>query len=230
VLSEARTVAPPSANSVRPAEILHVLHVFGGPEGGGNALGVVLDGDAVAPGERQRMARELGYSETVFVDDPAAGRVQIFTPATELAFAGHPLVGTAWLLERHGYPADVMRPPAGEVPARREGGLCFVAGRPEWAPRFSWHQLGSPGEVDALSAPERGLEAFWAWADEAAGRVRARVFPRDLGIEEDEATGAAAVVLGAELGRPLEIHQGRGSLIRVSPRPDGLIEIGGRVE
>jgi len=209
--------------------ILHVLHVFGGPEGGGNALGVVLDGRAVAPGQRQRMAHELGYSETVFVDDPAAGRVQIFTPGVELPFAGHPLVGAAWLLDRHGYPADVLRPPAGEVPARREDGLSFVAGRPEWAPGFSWHQLGSPGEVDALSAPQKGLEAFWAWTGEDSGRVRARVFPRDLGIEEDEATGSAAVLLGAELRRPLEIHQGRGSIIHVAPRPDGLVEIGGRV-
>ncbi len=204
--------------------------MFGGPEGGGNALGVVLDGDAVAPGKRQRLAHELGYSETVFVDDPAAGRVQIFTPRAELPFAGHPLVGTAWLLARRGYPADVMRPPAGEAPARREGGLSFVTGRPEWAPRFSWHQLASPAEIDALGAPGQGLEAFWAWTDEGAGRVRARVFPRDLGIEEDEATGAAALVLGAELGRALEIEQGRGSVIRVTPRRNGLVEIGGRVE
>ncbi len=210
--------------------ILHVLHVFGGREGGGNGLGVVLDGDAVAPGERQRMAHQLGYSETVFVDDPVTGRVRIFTPAAELPFAGHPLVGTAWLLDRHGYQADVMRPPAGEVPARREGGLSFVAGRPEWAPRFRWHQLGSAGEVDALRAPENGLAAFWAWIDEGSCRVRARVFPHDLGIEEDEATGAAAVVLVAELGQPLEIRQGRGSVIHAAPRPGGLVEIGGRVE
>lgn len=209
--------------------MVHLLHVFGGAGGGGNPLGVVLDGGAVAPGERQATARELGYSETVFVDDPAAGRVQIFTPGAELPFAGHPLVGTAWLLERHGYAADVMRPTAGEVPTRRERGLSFVAGRPEWAPRFRWHRLASAAEVDAVGTPEKGLEAFWAWEDEGSGRVRARVFPRDLGIEEDEATGAAAVVLGAELDRALEIHQGRGSVIHAAPRGDGLVEIGGRV-
>jgi len=204
-----------------------MLHVFGGPKGGGNALAVVLDGDAVAPDARQGMARELGYSETVFVDDPHTGHVQIFTPAAELPFAGHPLVGAAWLLERRGYPADVLRPPAGEVPARREHGLSFVSGRPEWAPRFTWQQLSSAAEVEALEPPESGLAAFWAW--DGLGTVRARVFPCDLGIEEDEATGSAAVLLGAELRRPLEIHQGRGSIIHVAPRPDGLVEIGGRV-
>ena len=50
-----------------------------------------------------------------------------------------------------------------------------------------------------------------------------------LGIQEDEATGAAAVVLGALLRRDLEIRQGKGSVIAVHPRPDGLVEIGGRV-
>ena len=50
----------------------------------------------------------------------------------------------------------------------------------------------------------------WAWDDESAGRVRARFFPTDLGIAEDEATGAAAVLLGAALGRDLTIRQGVG--------------------
>ena len=40
----------------------------------------------------------LGFSETVYVDDPDTGQLRIFTPAAELPFAGHPLVGTAWLL------------------------------------------------------------------------------------------------------------------------------------
>jgi len=80
---------------------LHVLRVFVAPGGsGGNPLGVFLDGGAVPEGRRQAVAADLGFSETVFVDDPSAGRVRIFTPAAELPFAGHPLVGTSWLLAR----------------------------------------------------------------------------------------------------------------------------------
>ena len=60
--------------------------------------------------------------------------------------------------------------------------------------------------------------------------VRSRYFATDFGIAEDEATGAAAVVLGGELRRPLTIRQGVGSEILVRPRPDGMVEIGGRVE
>ena len=70
----------------------------------------------------------------------------------------------------------------------------------------------------------------WAWIDEAGGVVRARYFPTDLGIAEDEATGAAAVAMGGDLGRDLTIRQGVGSEILVRPQPDGTVEIGGRVE
>ena len=59
--------------------------------------------------------------------------------------------------------------------------------------------------------------------------VRSRVFPVQLGIPEDEATGSAAVRLGALLGREFKIHQGQGSEIAVRPVGDGSIEIGGRV-
>src|SRR4051794_27358250 len=63
----------------------HLLNVFTAEDGShGNALGVFIDGAEVPESERQRVAADLGYSETVFVDDMADGRLQIFTPASEL--------------------------------------------------------------------------------------------------------------------------------------------------
>ena len=209
---------------------LHILRVFTARDGsGGNPLGIFLDGPAAAPAERQAIAAELGFSETVFVDDPLTGAVQIFTPAVEMPFAGHPLIGAAWLLARERGPVPVLRPPAGEVPVRIEGELTLVAARPEWTHPFRWFELGSPAEVEALDGPPEGhdLGAAYAWIGE--GTVRARVFPVRIGIEEDEATGSAAVRLGNRLGRDVEIRQGRGSVIAVHPREDGLVEIGGRV-
>lgn len=210
---------------------LHVLRVFTGESGtGGNPLGVFLDGPSVPRPRRQAVAADLGFSETVFLDDPASGTLQIFTPATELSFAGHPLVGTAWLLSREAAPVEVLRPPAGEVPTRIEGARAFVAGRPGWAPEFVWFELSSPAEVDALDSSPEGhdMGSAYAWIDEPSGLVRARVFPSRLGIEEDEATGAAALRLGALLGRDLEIRQGRGSVIEVDQRGEDWFEIGGR--
>lgn len=211
--------------------LLHVLKVFVGEDGrGGNPLGVFLDGRAVPEDSRQGVAADLGFSETVFVDDPESGKLRIFTPATELPFAGHPLVGTAWLLAREGYEVPTLRPPAGEVPVRFDGGLTYIAGRPEWAPRFEHLRFGSPAEVGGLAGPPAGhdLAGAWAWEDEESGVARVRVFAPRLGVEEDEATGAYAVRLCSHLGRKLEIHQGRGSLLLAKPNPDGSVEVGGR--
>ena len=212
---------------------LHVLKVFVGDGGqGGNPLGVFLEGREVPEEERQAVAANLGFSETVFVDDVATGRLSIFTPGTELPFAGHPLVGTAWLLAREGFDVSVLRPPAGEVPVRFEGDLIFISGRPEWAPAFEHVRLGSPAEVEALDGPPGGLDlaGMWAWEDEAGGRVRVRVFAPRVGVDEDEATGAHAVRLAALLGRTIRINQGEGSLILAEPKDDGTVEIGGRTE
>ena len=212
---------------------LHVLKVFLGEDGaGGNPLGVFLDGAEVAEDERQGVAADLGFSETVFVDDAERGEVRIFTPAAELPFAGHPLVGTSWLLARESNEPSVLRPPAGEVGVRFEGDITFISGRPEWAPEFEHIELGSPEEVDALDGPPEGhdLAGTWAWEDEEDGRVRVRVFPVRYGIQEDEATGAYAVRLAALMERRIEIHQGVGSIILAEPQGDGSVEIGGRVE
>jgi predicted PhzF superfamily epimerase YddE/YHI9 len=212
---------------------LHVLKVFVGESGaGGNPLGVFLDGGEVPGDDRQRVAADLGFSETVFVDDVERGELRIFTPAAELPFAGHPLVGTAWLLEREGFEVAALRPPAGVVPVRFEDDRTYISGRPEWAPAYEHIELSSPAEVEALEGPPSGHDhaGVWAWEDKGAGRIRARVFPVSIGIEEDEATGAHAVRLAALLGRRITIRQGRGSLILAEPRPDGSVEIGGRVE
>jgi predicted PhzF superfamily epimerase YddE/YHI9 len=208
----------------------HLLRVFCDEQGnGGNALAVFLDGAGVPPDERQVIAMELGYSETVFVDDAERGALRIFTPVAEIPFAGHPTVGTSWLLRAEGHEPSALQVPAGELPVRFDGDASFVSARPEWAPEFETEQLASADEVEALDGPPRGHDLIeaWAWADEDAGIVRARVFPVLFGIPEDEATGAAAVRLCAQLGRPLDIRQGRGSRIRARPLEDGRVEIGG---
>ena len=211
--------------------VLHVLRVFTGDDGsGGNPLGVFLDGASIAPERRQEVAADLGFSETVFVD-ARSGRVAIFTPAVELPFAGHPLVGTAWLLASEGRAVTPLPPPAGEVRSRQEGGLSFIAGRPEWAPAFEHLRLDSVEAVDALDGPPEGHELVgcWAWEDEAGGIVRCRVFPVALGVAEDEATGSYAVRLAGALRRPLVIHQGEGSTLLARPLDEGFVEVGGEV-
>ncbi|MCX5089852.1 PhzF family phenazine biosynthesis protein [Streptomyces sp. NBC_00365] len=205
-----------------------VLRVFCGPGGEyGNELGVVREGSVMPdPEERQAFAAKLGFSETVFVDDPERGVIDIYTPSVRLPFAGYPCVGTAWLLD---VPELVTL--AGVVGTRLDGEFSWIEARPEWVPPRTLRRYASAAEVDALPVPSPGEWIYaWAWEDEAAGRVRARAFPgRDDGIEEDEATGAAALLLTAQLGRALNIIQGKGSQILTAPQPGGWVEVGGRV-
>src|SRR3954447_23432322 len=211
---------------------LHVLRVFCGDDGSaGNSLGVFLAGGSVPEADRQAVTADLGFSETVFVDDAERGEIRIFTPAVEIPFAGHPVVGTAWLLERERGGVPALHPPAGEVPVRSEGEWTYAAGRPEWAPEFEFVQLDSPAEVEALEGPPRGDAevGMWAWIDEDAGVLRERVFAEPFGIPEDEATGAAAVAPPALLGRPVGIRRGRGPGILTQPLDNGMVELAGRV-
>lgn len=80
----------------------YTLDVFTDRPFGGNPLAVFPWAEGLEADAMQRIARELNLSETVFVlppDGPAAARrARIFTPAAELPFAGHPTVGTAYLL------------------------------------------------------------------------------------------------------------------------------------
>lgn len=212
---------------------LHLVRVFIGPGGsGGNPLAVFMDGLTIPPELRLGVTADLGYSETVYVDDPAAGRISIYVPTSELPFAGHPAVGTAWLLTELGFEPSRLQVPAGEVATWREADVTWIRARPAWVdfrvtPNFV--EFPTSAAVDALPdhADEPWLYA-WAWQDEAAGRIRARSFPTWAGISEDEASGAAAVLVGARVGKPLTISQGFGSEISVRPGPGTTVEVGGR--
>lgn len=205
-----------------------VVRVFCDPDGRhGNPLGVIRDGSALTGSiERQAFAKVLGFSETVYVDDPDRGIVDIYTPSVRLPFAGHPTVGVASLLH-----VPELVTAAGRVPVRFDGELTYVAAPHAWVPARTLRRYASPEQVRTLPVPAPGEWIYaWAWADERAGRVRARAFPgRGDGIDEDEATGGAAILLTAHLGRALHIVQGRGSHVYTALLPDGRVEVGGRV-
>jgi predicted PhzF superfamily epimerase YddE/YHI9 len=210
---------------------VHILRVFTDVDGRhGNALGVVLDTAGMPDDRCQEIARDLAFSETVFVDDPARGACRIFTPAVQLPFAGHPMVGTAWLLAHEGGGPDNLRPPAGAVRDGHDGDDWWVRAQVAWCPAWGLRQLASAAEVLAAAAPtDHAHDLVWAWADRAEGAVRARVFAADLGVVEDEATGSAAIPLAAHLGRRIVITQGVGSRLVAEPTGDGSARVAGRV-
>jgi len=215
-----------------------VVRVFADEDGRyGNELGVVLDAAGLEDELGPKLTAHLGFSETVFVDaiSDEGADVRIFTPATELKLAGHPLVGTSQVLaEVTGTQPAVLRPRLAEpVPTWRDGETTWIRANTAHAPEFTFVQMASAAEVEALPVPP--LEAqlhdqYWAWIDESAGLLRARTFAGALGIAEDEATGAAALRQAQLQGREVTIRQGLGSVLRTRPAAEaGWSEVGGRV-
>lgn len=133
-----------------------VYDVFTDRPFGGNPLAVFPDGEAVPAGLRQAVAREFNLSETVFLLPAAAAdetaQVQIFTPTSELPFAGHPTIGAALALAEAGLgPEMVLRLGIGPVAVRAAGGRAeFTVARP-------FEVLSHPGP--ALVARCLGLPA-----------------------------------------------------------------------
>src|SRR5262245_2013600 len=101
---------------------------------GGNPLAVVLDASGITDHAMQSIAREMNLSETTFLLPPTrpdcAARVRIFTPARELLFAGHPTIGTSWVLATEGL-------------------------LPSGAPRFALEEGIGPVEIELEGDPRR---------------------------------------------------------------------------
>lgn len=106
----------------------YIVDVFAERPYAGNQLAVVLQSDGLSDETMLEIAAEMNYSETTFVsstpDDDGSFGVRIFTPARQVAFAGHPLLGTAWVIRHHVMPkvsAQVtLNIPAGQVPVTFE--------------------------------------------------------------------------------------------------------------
>lgn len=110
----------------------YTCDVFTDVRFGGNPLAVLPEADGLTADQMQRIAREFDYSETTFVLPAEQGhdcRVRIFTPSREVPFAGHPNIGTAFVLASVGtlragpWPrVIVFEQDAGPVPVRVESG------------------------------------------------------------------------------------------------------------
>jgi trans-2,3-dihydro-3-hydroxyanthranilate isomerase len=187
---------------------------------------VVADIVGLGGADMQRIATDLGFSESVFVDWAQGDTpdVRIFTPGDELPFAGHPLVGTAWVLNTMG-PGGVaaLRCGVGEVRITRDGEVTWVTTNglgsvadpgdaSDWARRAGLKGLVEasrvmlPLEYILAELPNAGAVAeaqvdmavvaerfgLLAWAREG-DQVKVRFFAPGTAVDEDPATGSAAV-------------------------------------
>lgn len=142
-----------------PARRFATLDVFTDRPLAGNPLAVVLDADGLDGAAMQAIAREFNLSETVFVLPPESARhrarLRIFTPGSELPFAGHPTVGTAVLLAlEEGTGADAqafgLEEGVGVVPCVVEADAAAGRGRARFRlPRLpeSWGEAKPDAEI-----------------------------------------------------------------------------------
>ena len=137
-----------------------VVDVFTTTRFGGNPLAVITDARKLDDAQMQHIAAEFGYSETTFVlppSDPAhTARVRIFTPVTEVPFAGHPNVGTGFVLARRG---DVFGRTAGESMIFEEtAGLVEVSVR-RGRGLVTGASITAPRPLEVGQEVDRGLVA-----------------------------------------------------------------------
>lgn len=144
-----------------------VLDVFTETPLEGNPVAVFTDGEGLSSETMQRTARELNLSETVFLlpgEDGAHARARIFTPAVELPFAGHPVLGTAFMVGRR-QRIDTVRLQTGAgvisvALTRREG--THVFGEMS-QPLPTWELFHQPDELLAalgLSGSRLPIEVY----------------------------------------------------------------------
>jgi len=136
-----------------------ICDVFTRERFGGNPLAVLPDARGLSDLQMQRIAREFNFSESTFVLPPESGgtrRVRIFTPTKEIPFAGHPNVGTAFVLASAGEVGElgdraevVFEENAGAVPVsivRRDGRIWCELRAPE---TLSLGATATPGMIAA---------------------------------------------------------------------------------
>jgi len=131
----------------------YIVDVFAENKYAGNQLAVIRDAKALSDARMQRIAKEMNYSETTFIlsDEQTKGGydVRIFTPEAELPFAGHPTLGTAYVIQH-----EILKEPTEEINLNLKIGqipvtLSYTGGEPD----VLWMKQIQPTFGQTFNAP-----------------------------------------------------------------------------
>ena len=184
----------------------YICDVFTDVRFGGNQLAVLPDARGLSDRQMQQIAREFNFSETTFVFPPEAGhtrRVRIFTPTAELPFAGHPNIGTAFVLATAGEFGPIetsitvtFEEKAGLVPVE----IHQQPGKPIWC------ELEAPGQLSL------------------GPTVAAHAVASAVSLNPDDIITRTHEPQVASVGLPFLMAEltDRGALERARPNMDGL--------
>lgn len=124
----------------------YIVDVFTEKKYAGNQLAVFLDANSLSTQQMQQVAREINFAESTFVTKldghNSTATIRIFTPEHEMQFAGHPIIGTSWVLMHKvlkNQPDKItVSVPVGEIPVRQVGDLVWLqAAQPQFLDVFS---------------------------------------------------------------------------------------------
>jgi trans-2,3-dihydro-3-hydroxyanthranilate isomerase len=182
----------------------HIVDVFAEAPLEGNQLAVFENAAGLDARRMQAIAHEMNFSETTFVTGRAPGRatVRIFTPGTELPFAGHPTLGTAWVLAG-GAREIVLELGAGDVVVRFDEGRAVMTPPPaSFGPAISGELAAeliglNPADLDPARTP----------VVSTCGPTFALIFVRTLEALKRIRVRADLLAMHAALGSPFVITE-----------------------
>lgn len=214
---------------------VHILRAFVNKEGKyGNPTGIVLDlHKNLLSSQRQKIATQLHFTDTVFINNLNDVDVSFYNPQQETKFAGDALISTSYFLKHHFEKKNaVIGCKVGEVSTWTEGELTWIESSITGTAAWIHKQVKSIAEVNNIT-PEEAAQIkhtmVWAWEDESKSLIRSRTFLPDWGTLEDQGNGSGAMQLAKMLGRNIEINQGHGSIIFAQPSDNTNAKVGGRV-
>lgn len=124
----------------------YIIDVFAENKYAGNQLAVFLEAGNLSSEEMQRIAKEINFAESTFIRkldfENNRAEIRIFTPASEMKFAGHPIIGTSWVLIHKIFKnepdAITLKVPIGEIAIRKTEDLIWLqAAQPEFLNVFN---------------------------------------------------------------------------------------------
>lgn len=124
----------------------YIVDVFTKKKYAGNQLAVFLEAEALSDEQMQKIAREINFAESTFITkldvENNSATIRIFTPEHEMKFAGHPIIGTSWVLMNKIFgnqPRNItLNVPIGEIPVNQSGDLVWLqAAQPQFLDTFS---------------------------------------------------------------------------------------------
>lgn len=142
----------------------YIVDVFSDTKYAGNQLAIFLDADNLSAVKMQKIAAEINFAESTFVTkmntDEAKAEIRIFTPAKEMQFAGHPIIGTSWILMNKVFNTNsqscTITVPIGPIPVHQSEDLVWLqAAQPEFFDVFSNEDFASFSNLETTDFDSR---------------------------------------------------------------------------